>query len=274
MRMRRFGLHVLFAVGMLLNTHKAFAHEFWLMPIQFSVDTPGLLRVETLNGERFQGTVLPRRDDHIKRFEVLDPSGTAQPVLGRNGNPLSLARLTTPGMHRVAYESVENKLELDAQAFESYLAEEGLSNIIDDRAQLGESNKPGREVYVRCAKTLVLAGSPNLDNQIDKSCGLPLEFILEGKGQPMASHPITAVVLHNEQPIRDLRVIAVSASDPDVRHELFSDSDGKVRFTPESSGVWMFTTITMERLESREDADWKSWWSSVTFEVISKPKAG
>ena len=172
------------------------------------------------------------------------------------------------------YESVENPLTLDADSFEAYLEEEGLPHIVDARAERGESGLPGREVYVRCAKSLVYAGSfdGDGDGNADAPTGLPLEVVLRSNGAPRVDEPLYAVVLKHGSPAGGLRVIAVSADDPGQRIEAVTDPDGHVSFTPKHGGAWMLTTITMDRLHDHaSSADWKSLWSSVTFEVMARP---
>ncbi|MEL7483575.1 MAG: DUF4198 domain-containing protein [Planctomycetota bacterium] len=261
------------ALVSLLAAQPVLAHEFWLMPMAFRVDAPSLLRVQTLNGERFRGSVLPRHEEHIRRFEVLDPTGTTLDVLGRSGHPVSMTRVAIPGMHRVVYESVENPLTLEAKEFEKYLFEERLSDIIDTRAELGETDSPGREVYVRCAKSLVVVGATDSDEPIDTPSRLPLEIVLQGTRKAEVKNALTAVVLFDETPAPWHRVVAISSERPDARHELYTDADGMITFVPEIGGAWLLTTITMKRLEDRGDADWKSWWSSVTFEVADDDTA-
>ncbi|MEO1511914.1 MAG: DUF4198 domain-containing protein, partial [Planctomycetota bacterium] len=179
------------------------AHEFWLRPNTFTPEPNQVISLQTFNGERFAGDALPRNNAHIARFELLAPDGTAGRVFGRHGAPNSLARPATPGTHRAIYESVENPLVLEPAPFEAYLQEEGLAHIIERRAELGESDQPGREVYVRCAKALVSAGG---GPPADLPTGLPLEIVLT----EIEDGRVRADVLFQDEPIAGLRVVAVS----------------------------------------------------------------
>ena len=137
----------------------ACAHEFWIQPDSFRPDAGSVVRFTLRHGERFLGDPVPRNDDVIERFVVIDSAGE-RPVRGRSGGRTSVGRSGTAGLNVVAYRGLRLLHELAGEKFDAYLREEGLDRIADLRVQRGESDQPGREVYSRCAKALLCAGSP------------------------------------------------------------------------------------------------------------------
>jgi len=89
--------------------------------------------------------------------------------------------------------------------------------------------------------------------------------VIESGLEASESAPIEAQVLYEDEPVEGLRVVAVNEAHPGALIELATDEEGRVSFTPESNGTWMLTTIHMIRTDDREDVDWMSYWSSVTF---------
>lgn len=244
-------------IAMLALAPAGNAHEFWIQPGSYSVEGP--LRVQLFHGERFKGEVVPRNTPSIKRFEIVTPDGI-EPMRGLHGASTSVARPFTSGTGVIVYESREYINLLDAEAFAAYLAEEGLTEIARAREQRGETSEPGREAYVRCAKSIVSARSaPDL---AARPVGLPLEITLE-----QFDRDIVASVVFEQRPLAGMRVVAVNATQPDRLIELRSDDQGKVRFTPGVAGPWMLTTLHMVRTEDRDDVDWKSYWGSITFSI-------
>lgn len=250
---------LLVVISLLLST-TARAHEFWLQPASFHPNAGTVLSVRLMHGERFNGDVVRRNQPYVRRFEFIGEG--VSPVLGRHGAADSYVRLTEAGPGVIAYHSREVYSELDPERFEAYLAEERLDHIIEQRAALNESELPGREMYVRCATSLLRVG--DCDSAASgQAAGLPLEIVLSSEGG-VAS----AQVLFEGEPLPDTRVVAITQSDPSRLFELRTDSDGRVTLPSELGGVSMLTTLHMIRLSGRDDADWKSYWGSVTFEAV------
>src|SRR5207249_7443329 len=63
-------------------------------------------------------------------------------------------------------------IELEPEKFESYLKDEGLERVVKIRSDRKETLKPGREVFSRCAKTLLKVGAGAADGQDRKSTRL------------------------------------------------------------------------------------------------------
>ncbi|MCA9295138.1 MAG: DUF4198 domain-containing protein [Phycisphaerales bacterium] len=244
------------------------AHEFWIQPADETAGSTGVSRVQLKHGERWAGDVVARNASLITRFEVVafeeDSEAIAHstPVVGRDGSAWSLVRLPADAPACIVYETREIAHEMPAAAFEAYLAEEGLDDVIDRRAALGESTAAGREVYVRCARALSRGAERR-----DRTCGLKVEIVLTSMERTANGCSVTARVLREGSPLADQAVVAVGEDDPATLIRATTDANGVVQFTCRPDERWMMTTLVMERAEGHPSADWRSFWASTVFDV-------
>src|SRR5687767_8208439 len=123
------------AVLFLAATLTAAAHEFWVRPSSFAASAGQKIDVRLFVGDAFPGEA------------SLD---------GRNGvDPAGSVTLNDPGAHILVFRNLPSRLELEGGKFDEYLADEGLDHIIAKRKEKGDSTKPGREMFSRCAKSIV-----------------------------------------------------------------------------------------------------------------------
>lgn len=246
-----------------LAAAESIGHEFWVSPSAHSVSSGQLVRVSLFHGERFAGDLVPRNDPMIERFEYRAGSEITE-VRGMHGATSSFLRPAGVGHGVIVYETREYINPLPAEKFEAYLAEEGLDEISERRAVLGETDTDGREAYVRCAKALLTAEDADGFSGETAPVGLPLEIVVMAAG----ADGVEARLLFGGEPLAGRRVVAVCEADPSGLIEIESDTDGLIRFEPGAAGVWMLTALHMERVsDRRDDVDWKSYWASTTFAI-------
>lgn len=251
----------------------ASAHEFWIRPDTFAAKPDAVGRFYLMHGHRFDGECVYRNEPYIERFEVMTEDG-AQKVLGRHGQPTNAARFASSGTNVVVYESREVLSELPPERFAAYLEEQQLDHIVKEREERGEAGKDGIEVYVRCAKALVAVGDQSTSQNAgleDRAVGLPLEIVLDAIENPTQGQEIRARVLYEGEPLADARVVAVAEAKKEEPQVLNTDADGYVTIDFDAAGPWMLTSLHMVRLDDRDDADWKSFWASVTFALTPAP---
>jgi uncharacterized GH25 family protein len=175
-------------------------------------------------------------------------------------------RIAAPGLWIVGYRSRPSPISLPAEQFERYLADEGLERIVEARRARGESGLPGREIFSRCAKSLLEAGIGAEDN--DRQLGLRLELIAEDN--PYLRHPgdeLSFRLLYEGDPLPDALVVALNGDEPDTRVTARSDSHGRAVFRLERAGPWLVRAVHMVPAPPDAAADWESLWASVTFEI-------
>jgi Domain of unknown function (DUF4198) len=219
-------------------------------------------------GQNFMGDPVPRFSGSIEEFFVRQ-GGSEQPIGGAEYvDPAGWFRADGQATAVIAYQSGGSFTELPAEEFEAYLRLEGLEHIIDQRAARRERDEPGRERFYRYAKAL-LAGktSPGAATQ-------PLGFAYEivPDGDPTARlDAFQGRVLHEGEPLQGALVVAMLHSDPSVRLSARSDSRGAFSFRLPRAGVWLIKSVHMVRAWFFSDADWDSFWASLTFEAPKAP---
>lgn len=263
--------------AILASTVLASAHEFWVRPGQFTVTEGELGRFYLMHGHRFDGEFVPRNEPYVERFELLASDGS-QRIMGRHGQSTNVARFATPGTNVVVYESREVLNELGPERFAAYLEEEGLDHIARRRNELGETDTDGIEMYVRCAKALVTVaakGETAPAGLHDQVAGLPMEIVLEPMEHAEVGQTAKVRVLYDGKPLADARLVVESEArvqtqaDADTSGQTIvrTNADGYASFEVDRAGPWMVTGLHMIRTDDRDDADWKSFWASLTFSV-------
>lgn len=242
------------------------AHDFWIEPASFTPPLNSTLAVRLRVGEHFAGDLVPRSAERIERFALKDAEGERS-VAGLEGaDTAGLVRIAAPGLQVLGYRSRRATIELDAAKFESYLGMEGLEWLSQLRAEVGQTASPGREVYSRCAKALLAVGAATSD--VDRPFGFPLELMAEANPYALApGQEFPVKLIFEGAPLRGALVAALQRERPDERLVARSDAAGRVMFRLPQPGVWMIKAVHMVPAPSETEADWESFWASLTFEV-------
>lgn len=253
------------SLGLAFASAPAIAHDFWIEPSTFRPAVGATVAVALRVGEEFRGDPVGRSAERIVKFVMRTPSGeTAIP--GEEGaDPAGAARVGVAGLHVVGYRSNNARVELPADKFEQYLREEGLEKAIALRARRGESAKPSKERYSRCAKSLLSVGDSGAGR--DVPLGFTLEIVSEANPyRARAGEKLPFRVLLRDKPAAGILVIALPRDAPASKLSGRTDSRGRVSLRLPTPGVWLLKAVHIEPL-SGEDVDWESLWASSTFEL-------
>lgn len=259
------------AVTVLMATATtAQAHDFWIEPSSFTPRPGDAVTLRLLVGERFAGESVPRSEEMIARFVVAGPSGETA-VRGREGaDPAGIASLAAPGLYVAGYRSRPSAIELEAGKFESYLESEGLQSVSRLRAARGESDKPARERYSRCARALIAVG-PDAARGADAPLGFTLELVAERNPYALApGDELPLRLTYDGEPIAGVLVTALNQDTPAATVAARTDRDGRVALRLAAPGTWLVKAVHMIALPPGEDADWESLWASLTFALPAK----
>ena len=243
-----------------------FAHDFWIEPSSYQAAVGSKVTIRFRVGEHFRGDPLPRDPGRVVVFTQFGPR-SEKPVPGVEGfDPAGFVTLDEPGLHLVAYRSTSAFLELEAAEFEEYLRAEGLERVIEERSRRRESEAKGRELYSRCVKSLLRAGSSAEEGGFDRVLGFPVELVPGVNPYELkAGDELPVRVLREGEPLAGALVTAYPHGDPSRSVRGRSDEDGRVKLRLGQPGPWLIKTVHMERMEDGEKADWQSWWASLTF---------
>ena len=243
------------------------AHDFWIEPTGFMADLGRVVGVKLRVGQDFHGDPVPRQDELIGDFVVVDASGRRQ-VVGRDGSdPAGLLRVTSPGLMVIGYHSRPSAVTLPADKFTAYLKEEGLDTVIDARARGEASQREGREIFSRAAKSLVRSGAMAAGAG-DRTLGFPIELVAERNPYQMKTGETLPVRLtYRNAPLAGALVVAFNQRHPYHKLSARSDRDGRASFAIDEPGPWLVKAVHMVPAPAGSNADWESFWASLTFEI-------
>jgi uncharacterized GH25 family protein len=257
-----------------LSTGAAWGHDLWIEPSAFMPAPATRLAVRLFIGQLFRGDTFPRDPQYLMRFAVLGSGGeTAIPGVP-DTDPAGFLIAGPPGLYELVYASHHASVQLDAVKFEKYLAEEGLDKIIAMRARRGQSGAVAKEIYSRCAKSLIAVGG-SAGSGYDRNLGLTLEVIPEKNPYTLAAgQELPVRLLYGGVPLAGAKVAAVPKDQPARQVAARTDSQGRVRLVIDRPGVWLVKAVHMIAAPAGSGADWESFWASLTFALPPQPLPG
>ena len=258
------------AAGLLAATLAASrlaAHDFWIEPSSFRPAVDATVALRLFVGPHFEGEPFPRVPQLVSKFVLVSASGERAVPGGPGDDPAGTIRIAEPGLAIVGYRSFDYPVSLEAAKFEEYLKEEGLEKISTLRAQRGETARPAREVFSRCAKAVLDAGGSGKAG-FDRVLGFTLELVPEKN--PYALRPGDALpvrLLLGGKPLAGAVVHALLHGEPGATAAARTGRDGRVNLALAKPGFWMIKAVEMGPAPAGVDADWQSLWASLTFEM-------
>jgi uncharacterized GH25 family protein len=244
----------------------AAAHDLWIEPSAFHTIPGATIGIRLRVGMNFVGDPLPRYDSLVQRFDLSSQDGERS-IEGNEGDePAGRIVIPSAGAHLVGYRSNNSYLSQEPQKFEEYLKEEGLEQIIRIRAGRGESQKPSREFFARCAKALVVSGS-GPRGAFDRVLGFTLEIVPEKDPEAwQAGSALVFRVVYEGKPLPGALIVAMPQREPSRKLSARSDPGGRATFRMPQAGVWLVKAVQMIPFDGGK-ADWQSFWASLTFEI-------
>lgn len=254
----------------LISSTLLLAHEFWLMPNKFRVKTNESIALNYYVGEDFMGELWKRKKDKTLKFTQFTQQKKIDLTdlsIKSDTNAISL-KFESEGTHVLALETKNSFIALEAQKFNEYLKDDGIDNIYALREKKGELNKPSKEFYRRCAKTLIQVGTKS-DNTFKQNTGMPLEIIpLQNPYFSKIGDKITVKVLFNSEPLVDKMIVIwnKTATTKTRQQKLRTNAEGEMTFNLDQKGQWMVSTVQMIPVENNPEGDYQSFWGNLTFE--------
>ncbi len=257
-------------LAIIISSSTLFAHEFWLMPNKFKVKIKEQIALTFYVGEDFMGELWKRKKD--KTLKLTHFTGQKQIDLTElsiksDTNDIPL-KFDNEGTHVLALETKNSFIALEANKFNDYLKDDGIDNIYALREKKGELNKPSKEFYRRCAKTLIQVGAKS-GNTFKKNTGMPLEIIpMQNPYFSKIGDKMTVKVLFEGKPLSDKMIVTwnKTATTKTRQQKLRTNSNGLMTFSLDQKGQWMVSTVHMIPVENNPEGDYQSYWGNLTFE--------
>jgi uncharacterized GH25 family protein len=253
------------------------AHDLYLSPRAFVLKAGQTSQVEFHNGDAFPESQVPPRMERLRDVEVRWASGkSAMKDLKAEANK-GVATFTAPSAagFQLTTRTIPNFLELDPAKFEEYLNHEGLEWVVDWRKKNGEATTKSRELYSKYVKSIIHTGGA--DPFVTKPVGFAIEFVPDVDPITLkAGQKLGLQVLFQGKPApAGIRVEASSYFQGKAENNIVgrTDAKGRIEVPLNRPGLWKLHAIHMIRLEDRKQADWESFWASLTFELPAKPQS-
>ncbi|KAA3634440.1 MAG: DUF4198 domain-containing protein [Proteobacteria bacterium] len=243
------------------------AHNFWLESHPFRADVDSRVDISVHVGIDMRGQALPNIPKWYTDFSFVDADGRhdVRGELGRD--PAGFVWVRTPGVFAAGYHSDRKFVDIEPELFRTYLLEEGLEKVIAAREQAGEGDSPVREIYSRCVKTLYMSGDGAGNEYFRESFGYPLELTpVQNPYRRRGGDLLEFELLYRGEPLAGAQVTALRKAAPETAYKARTDARGRARLVLPEPGVWQVKAVEMIPAGDT-DADWESFWASVTFEL-------
>jgi uncharacterized GH25 family protein len=248
----------------LLLASIALAHDLWLAPASL-VAAPGPAPAVVL---RLGEDLIVEEE---RPLEAVKATRWVHAWKGRNEELLRDGALTQigtlrRGWHALAMDRTPAVLELPADRFRAYLAEEGLLQVVARRDELGEREAPGRERYRRCLKALVRVGEARSAGW-DARLGQPLELVAAANPASVEAGAEWRVrVWFQDAPLRGARLrLTVNGAAGPRSVDATSDAEGYATFVAPGAGDALVTMVHMQRAQPGDTVEWESWWGALSL---------
>jgi uncharacterized GH25 family protein len=260
------------ATAVFVAAPDARAHDFWIQPDAFAVPIGGVtsMTVWVGHGTFRQVSLIP--PDRVTRFFSAGRDGTverrADLRLG-TADARTPLRFPRPGLQVLGFETNGAYSELPGLRFTDYLRAEGLTLALDLRARTHAADAPGREVYRRRAKALVLAGVASAadDAVAVRPLGFSLEIVPERNPYAVGfDGQLPVRVLYDGRPLAGATV-KLNNLDFDARpiETHLTDAAGEAIFRLPRIGAWQLNVIWTKPIAGDGKADFETTFSSLTL---------
>lgn len=245
----------------------ALAHDMWIEPAAFQAQPGRPVSLRLRVGQDLLGDPLPRDPSLIRQFIVEDAAGR-RPVPGRaGGDPAGMILASQPGVMVAGYRSNHSTVEQDVAKFDAYLKEEGLDTLPALRGWKATGSTVA-EVFSRCAKSLIAAGTPAADAPADRALGFTLELV--AGNNPYSMRPggeMPVRLTYESKPLAGALVVAINRMNPSAKVSARTDRDGRVRLKLDAGGMWLIKAVHLVPAPAGVKAEWESLWASLTFAI-------
>ncbi|ABC65003.1 DUF4198 domain-containing protein [Erythrobacter litoralis] len=248
----------------------ASAHTFWLAPESYQIEVGEIVTVDFQVGDAAENgpwglyweRVVSLRD--YGPDGISDHQGAIRETVGEEVGRAALD-LNEPGTHVVAFESNPSASDLDAEAFNSYVDEEGLHAVSRYRNATATVDRRGTELYSRRSKALIQVGDTPTDN-VTLPIGQTLEIVpLQNPYALGDDRRLTVQILFRGAPLTEgtLHVANLAGSKGTTKYP--TDENGMVELTIPEEGRWLLDVVWAVPAPNEDRADFFTVFSSLSF---------
>jgi len=245
------------------------AHEFWIQPDKFIYKRGETINLRFLGGEKFAGQNWTGNKDkvqtmHLYFADVVD-SNLDNSLTENKGDSIQFA-IYEEGTIMATLNTKNSFIDLNGKEFNAYLRDEGLTEALQYRIEHGDTAKKGTEHYQRSVKTIFQVGKKKT-NVYEKRTALPLDIIPDENPYAVAKDgKFKLKILFQGNALKKTKIKVWHKANNKVNSEDYeTDNKGEVKIFLSLRGEWMISCVKMLRTENDEEAEWQSYWGSLTW---------
>ena len=251
----------------LLGSFWLSAHEFWIEPDKFYYEPAASVQLRFMVGENYQGENWSGNRASVAQLHLYqgDWEDDMTEDLGTHAGDSLEFSLTEAGTAMVILETKNKFIQLEADKFNEYLKEDGLSTAEAFRAANNERDSIGREYYRRSVKTIIQVGD-QYSHRCTKKTSLPLDIIptVNPYQRPEADSAEFTVLFKGKPLANQLVKIWHKTKEGTILQNKTTNEQGTLSFSCQTMGSWMVSTVLMERAVV-DSVQWQSYWGSCTW---------
>ena len=247
----------------------SFAHEFWIQPDKFIYKRGETINLKFLAGENFAGVNWNGNNEkvqamHLYFADVVD-SNLKDNLTDNKGDSVQFS-IYEEGTAMVTLNTKNSFIDLEAKEFNAYLRDEGLTEALEYRKVHGDTTKKGTERYQRSVKTIFQVGK-NKTSVFKKRTVLPLDIIPDENPYAVTKDgKFKLRILFQGNTLKKTKIKVWHRANNKMSAEDYeTDDHGEVKIFLSLRGEWMVSCVKMVRLEDDPDAEWQSYWGSLTW---------
>ena len=258
-----------------LGAHAACAHEFWIEPEKYQVETGENIIADLRNGQQFEGIDLAYFANRFSRFDIAIGDQMA-PVEGRMGDSPAL-QVSLPGEGLVIAVYEETPATVTYTEWDKFIAfakHKDFPDAIADHEAAGYSKEKFTETYTRHVKALIALGDGEGE---DHAFGLETEFVaLTNPYAEDFNGEMRVSVQYREAPRPDAQVeVFDRAPDGTVTVSTTRTDDEGNAVIPVTPGhEYLPDAVVLRPAEGAGSSEtapvWETLWAALTFAVPSR----
>lgn len=251
-----------------------YSHEYWLDPIDSSVNLGEKIIVDIRNGQDYSGASFPYDSAKYKSV-VINSAENSVSYSGRLGDyPAIHHTPTTAGLHSINVDTVQSILVYDSWTqFNDFLDYHGLERIRDFHLSNQLPKTEIKEKYYRSAKTYFQVKNEKSFasvkvNARDQTALEPVGSLFEmiPLQNPLnAETEISIQLLFNSSPLAKRQVEMFWKGSELKRLTTTSDDNGIATFKLLGKGDYLLNSVQLVESEN-PGIHWVSHWASITVE--------
>ena len=247
------------------------AHEFWLSPHRYAVNTDQQIIADIRVGQNMQGDTYAYFPQEFERFDVRI-AGKTRPLSNRFAQTPAVGEDTNvDGLHILIHQSTTSKITYEsAEKFASFLRNEGISWVLQEHKKRDLPAADFTEVYQRFAKSLVKVGNGQGN---DSATGMVFEWVLQDNPYTNTKHTIRGQLLFQGKPFANSQASVFHKRNGKVVQTNYqTDKNGMVDILVKGGGEFLVNAVHMIEPNREQSgfsgAVWMSLWASITFAVL------